>query len=352
MTTETSRTPDTLAGGTTHTRLQAWVDEVAALTTPAKVVWVTGSDQEWTRLTDRLVEAGTFTRLNPATKPNSFHARSTPNDVARVEDRTYICSREEKDAGPTNNWMDPEEMKDDDARPVCRAACGAGRCTSSRSSWVTSTPRIRCSASRSPTPSTSSCRCASCPAAASTCCAGWRRRRPNYVPCLHSVGAPLEPGQAGRAVAVQRHEVHRPLPRGADHLVLRLGLRRQRAARQEVLRPAHRERYGSRRGLARRAHAHPQAHLAGAAGLLRRRRLPERLRQDQPRHARTRPSRGGRWRPSATTSPGCGSARTAGCMRSTPSSASSASPPAPTRRPTPTRCAPSRRATRSSPTSR
>src|SRR4051794_573597 len=96
MTTETSRTPDTLAGGTTHPRLQAWVDAVAVLTTPDEVVWVTGSDQEWTRLTDRLVRAGPFPRLDPATKPNSFYARSTPNDVARVEDRTYICSREEK----------------------------------------------------------------------------------------------------------------------------------------------------------------------------------------------------------------------------------------------------------------
>ena len=108
MTTETSHTRDTLAGGTTHTRLQAWVDEVAALTTPDGVVWVTGSDQEWSRLTDRLVEAGTFTRLDPAKKPNSFYAHSTPNDVARVEDRTFICSHEEKDAGPTNNWMDPD----------------------------------------------------------------------------------------------------------------------------------------------------------------------------------------------------------------------------------------------------
>jgi phosphoenolpyruvate carboxykinase (GTP) len=111
MTTETSHTPDTLAGGTTHTRLQAWVDEVVALTTPDEVVWVTGSDQEWTRLTDKLVAAGTFTRLDPEKKPNSFYARSTPNDVARVEDRTFICSREEKDAGATNNWMDPDEMK-------------------------------------------------------------------------------------------------------------------------------------------------------------------------------------------------------------------------------------------------
>jgi phosphoenolpyruvate carboxykinase (GTP) len=88
------------------------VDEVAALTTPDRVEWVTGSQQEWTRLTDRLVEAGTFVRLDEAKKPNSFYAASDPTDVARVEDRTFICSREEKDAGPTNNWMDPDEMKD------------------------------------------------------------------------------------------------------------------------------------------------------------------------------------------------------------------------------------------------
>jgi phosphoenolpyruvate carboxykinase (GTP) len=103
---------DAPVGGTTHARLQAWVDEVAALTTPDRVVWVTGSDQEWKRLTDKLVEAGTFVRLNEDKKPNSFYAASDPTDVARVEDRTFICSVEEKDAGPTNNWMDPQEMKD------------------------------------------------------------------------------------------------------------------------------------------------------------------------------------------------------------------------------------------------
>jgi len=158
MTTETSHTPDTLAGGTTHTRLQAWVDEVAALTTPAEVVWVTGSDQEWTRLTDRLVEAGTFTRLDDATKPNSFYARSTPNDVARVEDRTYICSREEKDAGPTNNWMDPDEMKD--LMRGLYAGCMLGR-TMYVIPFVMghlNSPNPMFGV-RSPTPSTSSCRC-------------------------------------------------------------------------------------------------------------------------------------------------------------------------------------------------
>ena len=82
------------------------------MTTPDRIHWCTGSDEEWTELTDALVATGTFTRLDPAKKPNSFHARTDPTDVARVEDRTYICSVDEKDCGPTNNWMDPNEMKD------------------------------------------------------------------------------------------------------------------------------------------------------------------------------------------------------------------------------------------------
>jgi phosphoenolpyruvate carboxykinase (GTP) len=98
-------------GSTTHAGLAAWVAEVAALTTPDRISWVTGSQEEWTRLTDGLVAAGTFTRLNPDIKPNSFHCASDPSDVARVEDRTFICSVDEKDAGPTNNWMAPDEMK-------------------------------------------------------------------------------------------------------------------------------------------------------------------------------------------------------------------------------------------------
>ena len=98
-------------GSTTHAGLAAWVAEVADLTTPDRISWVTGSDEEWTRLTDELVAAGTFTRLNPDIKPNSFHCASDPTDVARVEDRTFICSVDETDAGPTNNWMAPAEMK-------------------------------------------------------------------------------------------------------------------------------------------------------------------------------------------------------------------------------------------------
>jgi phosphoenolpyruvate carboxykinase (GTP) len=99
------------AAPTTHAGLLAWVEEVAALTTPDSVVWCDGSEREWDELTGKLVAAGTFTRLNDSKKPNSFHCASDPSDVARVEGRTFICSVEEKDAGPTNNWMAPDEMK-------------------------------------------------------------------------------------------------------------------------------------------------------------------------------------------------------------------------------------------------
>lgn len=96
---------------TKNQKLIEWVKEIVELTQPDEVVWCDGSQAEWDRLTKQLVAAGTLIQLNPDIRPNSFLARSHPSDVARVEDRTFICSEKEEDAGPTNHWMSPENMR-------------------------------------------------------------------------------------------------------------------------------------------------------------------------------------------------------------------------------------------------
>ncbi len=179
---------------TDHARLLAWVDEVATLTQPDRIHWVDGSDAEWRTLTDELVDAGTMVRLNEDKKPNSFWARTDPSDVARVEERTFICSVDEADSGATNNWMDPAEMKATMTElyrgsmrgrtmyvvPFCMGPLTAKNpmfgVEITDSAYVVASMRIMARSGSAALEKMGS--------------------DADFVPCLHSVGAPLAPGQA------------------------------------------------------------------------------------------------------------------------------------------------------------